>query len=34
MSVIPNNFINAVVAIGVEQQCNGHIENFGLGQAF
>lgn len=34
MSVIPNNFINAVVAIGVEQQCNGHIEKFWIGTGF
>ena len=34
MSVIPNNFINAVVAIGVEQQYNGHIEKIWIGTGF
>ena len=34
MSIIPNNFINSVVAIGVEQQCNGYIEKFWIGTGF
>ena len=34
MSIIPNNFVNAVVAIGVEQQCNGYIEKLWIGTGF
>lgn len=34
MSIIPDNFVNAVVAIGVEQQCNGYIEKFWIGTGF
>lgn len=34
MSIIPNNFINSVVAIGVQRQCNGHIEKLWIGTGF
>ncbi len=34
MSIIPINFINSVVAIGIQQQCNGHIEKFWFGTGF
>lgn len=34
MSMIPDNFINAVVAIGIQQQWNGHIEKLWIGTGF
>lgn len=34
MSIIPNSFINSVVAIGIEQQCNGYIEKLWIGTGF
>ena len=34
MSVIPNHFVDAVVAIGVGQQFNGHIEKMWIGTGF
>lgn len=34
MAIIPNNFVNSVVAIGVQQQCNGHIEKLWIGTGF
>ncbi|MCM1126496.1 MAG: serine protease [Lachnospiraceae bacterium] len=34
MAIIPNNFVNAVVAIGVQQQCNGHREKLWIGTGF
>ena len=34
MSIIPNNFINSVVAIGVEQHYNGYLEKLWIGTGF
>ena len=34
MSIIPNSFINSVVAIGIEQQCIGYIEKLWIGTGF
>lgn len=34
MSIIPNDFINSVVAIGVERQCNGYVEKLWIGTGF
>lgn len=34
MSLIPNHFINAVVAIGIQQQLNGRIERLWIGTGF
>lgn len=34
MPIIPNSFINSVVAIGVEQQCNGYLEKLWIGTGF
>lgn len=34
MSMIPKHFINAVVAIGIQQQLNGHMERLWIGTGF
>lgn len=31
MSLIPKHFINAVAAIGVQQNCNSHLEKVWIG---
>lgn len=34
MSIIPNNFVNDVVAIGIERQSNGYLEKLRIGSGF
>lgn len=34
MSMIPNSFINSVVAIGIEQPCKGYLEKLWIGTGF